>query len=78
VPAFKGLIQTLQDFQGTSILAFEIIQPGIQKLEDYQDETTYAPAHILATCEFHKFLIALTNNYQSAQPIYEPTVVHRT
>jgi hypothetical protein len=52
VPAFKALIQTLEKFQEKSMLANEIIQPGIDKLEDYQAETSHAPAYTLATCEF--------------------------
>jgi hypothetical protein len=66
VPAFEGLIATLQELQNANISAFNTIQPGIEKLEDYQGRTTYAPAYILAICKLLIFLITSINNYQSA------------
>jgi hypothetical protein len=46
--------------------AHNIIQPGIEKLEDYQAAIADIPAYTLATCKFLIFLIAYINNYYSA------------
>lgn len=53
LPAFDGLIKSLQKFQSDNISAFNIIQPGVDKLETYQAATADISAYIIATCEFY-------------------------
>jgi hypothetical protein len=60
------LIKTLQEHQLANISAYNIIQPGIEKLENYQAAIADVPAYTLATCEFLIFLIVYFNNYYSA------------
>ena len=49
LPAFQRLIYKLQDLQANEDLEFyDIIQNGIQKLEEYQQETESVPAYKLA------------------------------
>lgn len=66
IPAFEGVIKTLEKFQEDNISAFQIVTAGIDKLEEYQNATADSPAYILAICKFYLFLITLINNYYSA------------
>jgi hypothetical protein len=75
IPAFEGLIQVLQTFQEDNPSSFNIIQPGIEKLQDYQEETAFAPAYTIATCKFLIFKIIVANNYYSAQSINKSKLV---
>jgi len=51
LPAFEALIFKLQEYQHTDIDVDDIINEGIEKLEEYQQETTNAPAYILSLCK---------------------------
>jgi hypothetical protein len=51
LPAFEALTVKLQDHKMSNIDTFDIIDEGIQKLEEYQQETAAAPAYILSLCE---------------------------
>ena len=64
LPAFEGLIKKLQqlrDDSETNVRLYDIINEGIEKLEEYQQETKTAPAYILSLCKqlhlFWPFLI---------------------
>jgi hypothetical protein len=46
------LIKTLQEHQQGNMSAHNIIQPGIEKLENYQAAIADIPAYTLATCKF--------------------------
>jgi len=54
--AFDGLIKSLQNFQSKNKSAFNIIQPGVEKLESYQAATADISAYTVATCEFYVFI----------------------
>ena len=66
IPAFEGLIRTLREYQHDNFSSFNMIQPGIEKLEDYHAKTVDVPAYTLAICKFLISFMAFTNNYQSA------------
>jgi hypothetical protein len=54
LPAFEALLIKLQRYkydERSNIETFDIIDEGIQKLEEYQQETTSAPAYILSLCK---------------------------
>jgi hypothetical protein len=59
VPSFEGLIKTLQEHQQGNMSAHNIIQPGIEKLEDYQAAIADIPAYTLATCKSLIFLYSI-------------------
>jgi hypothetical protein len=51
LPAFEALLTKLRRYQNderSNIEIYDIINEGIQKLEEYQQETEYAPAYILS------------------------------
>jgi hypothetical protein len=52
LPAFDGLIKMLQKFQRENISAYNIIQPGIEKLVAYQTAAADISAYIIATCDY--------------------------
>jgi hypothetical protein len=54
LPAFEALLiklQQLRDNGETGLGIYEVINEGIMKLEEYQQETTTAPAYILSLCK---------------------------
>jgi hypothetical protein len=54
LPAFEALITKLrqhQRSQTTHIASFEIVEYGIEKLEEYEQETTTVPAYTLSLCK---------------------------
>jgi hypothetical protein len=51
LPAFEALISKLQKHQHTDIDVDDIINEGIEKLEEYQQEITNIPAYILSLCK---------------------------
>jgi hypothetical protein len=54
LPAFEALITRLQHHQRSNIseiTSFEIIESGIEKLKEYEKETTSVPAYTLSLCE---------------------------
>lgn len=51
LPAFEALLVKLQEHALSDLDSYEIIQEGIKKLEEYQQETTNVPAYILSLCE---------------------------
>jgi hypothetical protein len=52
VPAFEGLINTLKNMQRSHFSAYNIIQPGIEKLQEYQEQIVDIEAYILAIGKF--------------------------
>jgi hypothetical protein len=49
LPAFEGLVAKLKKYQREHDLdVYGMIQAGIQKLEEYQQETDTAPAYTLS------------------------------
>ncbi len=50
LPAFEALRIRLQQYQNQDVETFDIVDEGIQKLEEYQQETTTVPAYILSLC----------------------------
>ncbi|KAI0283749.1 hypothetical protein BC826DRAFT_920380, partial [Russula brevipes] len=51
LPAFKGLLAKLKRYQMHDIEVDNIIEVGIDKLEDYQGETDDIPAYTLSICK---------------------------
>ena len=51
LPAFKALITRLQQHQRTDVAVIDIIEEGVQKLEEYEQETTTVPAYTLSLCK---------------------------
>jgi len=54
LPAFNGLIVKLQQLQRSEVshrAPYEVIECGIEKLEEYEQETTTVPAYTLSLCE---------------------------
>ena len=51
LPAFEGLRVKWQAHQSDNPHLQHIIQPGLDKLEEYHDRTTLMPAYVLAMCE---------------------------
>jgi hypothetical protein len=45
------LLLKLQEHQGLDIDAYNIIKDGIDKLEEYQQETANSSAYILSLCK---------------------------
>jgi hypothetical protein len=54
LPAFEALIVKLQKYRDddeTDPEIYDIINEGIMKLKEYQQETKSAPAYILSLCK---------------------------
>ncbi len=68
LPAFEGLMSQLRHYQIYSIdhpTAFEVIENGIKKLKEYEQETTSVPAYTLSLCEYFNLIMAFSNIYFS-------------
>ena len=67
VPAFESLIQRweeLQENNATPVQFYDIIQKGLEKLEDYRGYTIDVPVYILAMGKYqssYQDLIAYTS-----------------
>ena len=56
VPAFAAFIQRWTDLADENLDWYAIIQPGLNKLEEYQEELGKTPAYILAMGKFDMIL----------------------
>ena len=60
LPAYEGLLKELRKYQREQgIELFDILEDGIEKLEEYKQETDNVPAYILSICEYLLLLIIL-------------------
>jgi hypothetical protein len=58
LPAFEGLLAKLREYQDKHDLdVFDILEDGINKLQEYQQETDNVPAYTLAICKFLSLII---------------------
>jgi hypothetical protein len=48
LPAFEALKQKWKEYIEDNPEAASIVQEGLDKLDDYQDRTTFVPAYILS------------------------------
>jgi len=60
LPAYEGLLKELRKYQREQgIELFDILEDGIEKLEEYKQETDNVPAYTLSICEYLLLLIIL-------------------
>ena len=53
LPAYEGLLKELRKYQREQgIELFDILEDGIEKLEEYKQETDNVPAYTLSICEY--------------------------
>ena len=58
LPAFEALLIKLKRIQREQDIEFyDILEDGIEKLEEYKQDTDNVPAYTLAICEYLLFLI---------------------
>jgi hypothetical protein len=58
LPAFEALLVKLQEYRDgneTGVELYDIMNAGMEKLEEYKQETTTVPAYILSMCKFFIF-----------------------
>lgn len=56
LPSFKAMIAVWEDMKIKMPSYAHVIDAGIAKLEDYEERTSLAPAHVLSMCMFFQII----------------------
>jgi len=78
LPAFQGLLTKLKEYQRNDDYDYDffgVLQSGINKLEEYEQEIEGIPAYMLAICKLFVLVKAFSNVFSSVESRTEVTVV---
>jgi hypothetical protein len=76
LPAFQGVLTKLKEYQRDhGYEFFAVLQSGIDKLEEYQQEIESIPTYTLAICKLFISVKAFFNEFSSVESKPEVTMV---